>query len=142
MAPKKENSRGKKFQDRQPGEKRPRKTGDAPVKPKKSFGDKPFRSEEKKPFRSSRPGTRDFSDSRSPRGDKPFRPKREDGGFNPEERRTIKNRLTMKVRNPSGAKAPATAALAATTERKPVHLSKKTTISAVEAIKKKATTPA
>lgn len=88
MAPKKENSRGKKFQDRQPGEKRPRKTGDAPVKPKKSFGDKPFRSEEKKPFRSSRPGTRDFSDSRTPRGDKPFRPKREDGGFNPEERRT------------------------------------------------------
>lgn len=88
MAPKKENSRGKKFQDRQPGEKRPRKTGDAPVKPKKSFGDKPFRSEEKKPFRSSRPGTRDFSDSRTPLGDKPFSPRREEGGFNPEERRT------------------------------------------------------
>jgi 23S rRNA pseudouridine2605 synthase len=88
MAPKKENSRGKKFQDRQPGEKRPRKTGDAPVKPKKSFGDKPFRSEEKKPFRSSRPGTRDFSDSRAPRGDKPFRPKRDEGSYNPEERRT------------------------------------------------------
>lgn len=88
MAPKKENSRGKKFQDRQPGEKRPRKTGDAPVKPKKSFGDKPFRLEEKKPFRSSRPGTRDFSDSRTPRGDKPFRPKREEGSYNPEERRT------------------------------------------------------
>ncbi|MEK0421299.1 MAG: hypothetical protein RLZZ161_1150 [Bacteroidota bacterium] len=88
MAPKNENSRGKKFQDRQPGEKRPRKSGDAPVKPKKTFGDKPFRSEEKKPFRSSRPGTRDFNAPASPRVGKPFRPKREEGGFNPEERKS------------------------------------------------------
>jgi 23S rRNA pseudouridine2605 synthase len=90
MAPKNENSRGKKFQDRQPGEKRPRKSGDAPVKPKKTFGDKPFRSEEKKPFRSSRPGSRDFNAPAPPRGGKPFRPKREEGGFNPEERKTLR----------------------------------------------------
>jgi 23S rRNA pseudouridine2605 synthase len=88
MAPKNENSRGKKFQERQPGEKRTRKSSAPSEKPKKSFGDKPFRSEEKKPFRSSRPGSRDFNAPASPRGGKTFRPKREDGGFNPEERKS------------------------------------------------------
>ncbi|MBM3400567.1 MAG: rRNA pseudouridine synthase [Bacteroidetes bacterium] len=88
MAPQKENSRGKKFQNRQPGEKRLRKSGHAPIKPKKSFGDNPFRSEEKKPFRSSRPAGRDFKAPVGPRGGKTFRPKREEGGFNPEERHT------------------------------------------------------
>lgn len=37
MAPQKENSRKKKFQYRQQGEKQHRKSVDAPIKPKKSF---------------------------------------------------------------------------------------------------------